>query len=166
MKILFCKKVIIPQEEDNIEELPIIGKSHKETNADEAWVALLNAPGFITYINKYGWHFTDQLADYASTLMENDDESNHHWTTKALVKYCMTKGISFPEETATWGDFAYTANMAYADFYPSICKSEDDCIMYAKKVVKDKDGYPGMVFHRWVSDIIGKQLVINWEKFI
>lgn len=165
--MIFCK--VVPQSMDNIEEIPttlVRSQSQRITNKDEAWAALLNAPGFIKYINTYSWHFTPELADFASGLMENSDKSNHRWTTKSLVKTLVNKGFKIPEELVTWGDIAYTANMAYADFYPSICKSEDDCLEYAKLVANDVDGYFGMIFHRWIADVIGKTLVINWENYL
>lgn len=171
MKILFCKRVIC-QSEDNIEEMPYkVNTSeyplekHKENNEDEAWAALLNAPGFIKYINKHGWHFTESLAEYASSLMENNDETKHSWNCKILAKVYLSKNFSVPSKV-TWGDLTYTANMAYADFYPDICQDEAACVLYASLVANDKDGYPGMIFHRWVSDVIGKKLIIDWEKFM
>jgi hypothetical protein len=33
------------------------------------------------YINLHGKHFTDSLAEYASSLMINTDESSHSWNT-------------------------------------------------------------------------------------
>lgn len=64
------------------------------------------------------------------------------------------------------GDMAYTANMAYADFYPAVLDTVDKCITYAKLVASDPDGYEGMEFMRWTSDAIGKSLTLNWEDFI
>lgn len=61
----------------------------------------------------------------------------------------------------TCGDMAYTANMAYADFYPTVLDTVDKCITYAKLVASDPDGYEGMEFMRWTSDAIGKSLTLN-----
>lgn len=66
----------------------------------------------------------------------------------------------------TSGDMAYTANMAYADFYPTVLDTVDKCITYAKLVASDPDGYGGMEFMRWTSDATGKSLTLNWEDFI
>ena len=49
-------------------------------------------------------------------------------------------------------DLAYTANMAYADFYPTVLDTADKCVTYAKLVASDPDGYEGMEFMRWTSD--------------
>ena len=42
-----------------------------------------------------------------------------------------------PTHNETSGDMAYTANMAYADFYPAVLDTVDKCITYAKLVASD-----------------------------
>lgn len=64
----------------------------------------------------------------------------------------------------TLGDILYLANMAYADFYPKVIKTESDCVQYAIAVASDPDGYEGMAFCRWTADIIGNGVTIDWEK--
>lgn len=59
---------------------------------------------------------------------------------------------------------SYTANMAYADFYPELL-NEHQCIKYAAAVANDKDGYTGIQFCRWVADVVGKKENIDWNKF-
>lgn len=61
-------------------------------------------------------------------------------------------------------DVTYTANMAYADFYPELL-NEHQCIKYAAAVANDKDGYTGIQFCRWMADIVGKKENIDWDKF-
>lgn len=61
-------------------------------------------------------------------------------------------------------DVTYTANMAYADFYPELL-NEHQCIKYAAAVANDKDGYTGIQFCRWVADVVGKKENIDWDKF-
>lgn len=124
---------------------------------------LMNAPGYLEYIKKHGYHFTDKLADYASKKMVNTSGSAHSWTTEQLRSVL---GPFTPTHNETCGDMAYTANMAYADFYPAVLDTVDKCITYAKLVASDPDGYEGMEFMRWTSDAIGKSLTLNWEDFI
>ena len=66
--------------------------------------------------------------------------------------------------TSTIEDVTYTANMAYADFYPELL-NEHQCIKYAAAVANDKDGYTGIQFCRWVADVVGKKENIDWDKF-
>ena len=124
---------------------------------------IMNAPGYLEYIKKHGYHFTDKLADYASKKMVNTSGSAHSWTTEQLRNVL---GPFTPTHNETSGDIAYTANMAYADFYPAVLDIVDKCITYAKLVASDPDGYEGMEFMRWTSDAIGKSLTLNWEDFI
>lgn len=66
--------------------------------------------------------------------------------------------------TSTIEDVTYTANMAYADFYPELL-NEHQCIKYAAAVANDKDGYTGIQFCRWMADVVGKKEHIDWDKF-
>lgn len=72
-------------------------------------------------------------------------------------------GRTLPERT-TLGDVLYLANMAYADFYPAVLKTEEACVSYAMAVADDPDGYDGMPFLRWTADLIGKGANVDWEK--
>ena len=67
-------------------------------------------------------------------------------------------------DTSTIEDVTYTANMAYADFYPELL-NEHQCIKYAVAVANDKDGYTGIQFCRWMADVVGKKENIDWDKF-
>ena len=143
--------------------------------------AIMNALGYIEYVKKHGYHFTSALADHVSKMMVNVSDSNHNWTTEQIkaatghikpshnwtteqIKAAI--GHIEPLHNETDGDLAYTANMAFADFYPNVIPTVDTCIEYAKAVAKDPDGYEGMEFLRWTSDAIGKSITINWEDFI
>lgn len=72
--------------------------------------------------------------------------------------------ISLIRIVTTQEDVTYTANMAYADFYPELL-NEHQCIKYAAAVANDKDGYTGIQFCRWVADVVGKKENIDWDKF-
>lgn len=74
-------------------------------------------------------------------------------------------GLSIPSKV-TAGDITYAANMAYADYYPDLLKDENSCIKYAHMSASDIDGYDGMIFSRWLADVMGKSIKIDWQKFI
>lgn len=76
---------------------------------------------------------------------------------------CNVLNLKIPN-TSTIEDVTYTANMAYADFYPELL-NEHQCIKYAAAVANDKDGYTGIQFCRWVADVVGKKENIDWDKF-
>ena len=117
------------------------------------------------YIEKYGKHFTIKLADFASEQMVNSDGTSKHWNVSDVKQIIDELGYIIPI-SSTIGDIVYTANMAYADFYPLLLKDDKSCIMYAMEVANDKDGYEGIQFCRWMADVKNKNLEIDWESFI
>lgn len=139
------------QESDIIHSLPY----------EKAAKALMGSSGYAAYVAKHGYHFTKQLAIKASELMKNVDGTSHRWTVDEIRLATNNEIIS---KGTTIGDILYLANMAYADFYPKVIKTESDCVQYAIAVASDPDGYEGMAFCRWTADIIGKGVTIDWEK--
>lgn len=73
--------------------------------------------------------FNLKFVDYASKKMVNASGNAHSWTTEQLRNVL---GPFTPTHNETSGDIAYTANMAYADFYPAVLDTVDKCITYAK----------------------------------
>lgn len=116
------------------------------------------------YIERWGPHFTPQLADYASNLMENVDGSTHKWSCKDITKLISTLKLAISSDF-TIGDIMYLANMAYADFYPKLLTDTNHCILYAYAILEDPDGYEGIAFYRWLADVKQKEIEIPWSKF-
>lgn len=117
------------------------------------------------YIKDHGYHFTEDLADYAISKMVNVDNTKSRISKTQIELYMNQHGLSIPVKSNLY-DILYTANMAYADFYPKLLDSVDKCIEYAFSVVEDVDGYEGVAFCRWIADIMGKNVKINWDNFI
>lgn len=132
---------------------------------EKAATLLMTGRGYLNYVEKHNYHFTDMLADHVTKMMENADGSNHNWTTAQVKVAIAGVGAKIPE-SVTWGDVAYLANMYYADLYPEVLKDEASCLKAAVKIANDKDGYKGMVFCRWTADVIGKAVKLNWEEFV
>lgn len=126
---------------------------------------LMSAKGYLEYVKKHGYHFTDTLAEHASKMMQNASGQVHSWTTVQVKKTMESLGLTIPN-TVTAGDVAYLANMYYADLYPDPLKDEVSCLRAAYKTANDPDGYVGMAFCRWTADVIGKVMHIDWEKFV
>lgn len=135
---------------------------------DTAAEAIMESEGFKAYIKKHGYHFTDSLATLAISAMVNADGTNHKWSVKQVMAVIASNFASFENKNKfTNGDLAYTANMAYADFFPDTVKSEADCVKYATKVAADPDGYEGIAFMRWLTDLIGKEETsIDFNKYL
>lgn len=127
--------------------------------------ALMSAKGYSEYVKKHGYHFTNELAEHASSMMKNANGYLHTWNTSQVIKAIENLGLNIPDHV-THGDIVYLANMYYADLYPDPLTDEVSCLKAAYKIANDPDGYKGMIFCRWTADIIGKAININWEKFI
>lgn len=151
-------------------------EQEEEQKKEEVWPHLplpnsdfarkvMTDPHFLAYIEHHGYHFTDALADHASGLMENADDTDHHWTTEQVASAMKAADLQL-QGSYTWGDAAYAANMSYADYFPIPNRTERDCLIAAHKTISDPDGYEGMVFNRWLADVIGKRIDIPWHQFV
>lgn len=161
----------------------IIERSHTDYNDEERTInncgeritidlpyeksanALMSAKGYIDYVKKHGYHFTDELAEHVSKMMVNANDQTHTWTAAQVNKALSSLALILPSKV-TLGDTTYLANMYYADIYPDPLKDEISCIKAAHKIANDPDGYEGMIFCRWTADVIGKAIKIDWEQFI
>lgn len=129
---------------------------------------------FEAYVKKHGNHFSKELAEYASLHMVNVSEigpdykkpasPKHSWTADEVEEAFKKLGLEFKKEHKY--DYQYAANMAYADFFKRSLPDEASCIKYAYDLVNDPDGYPEMVFTRWLADIMAKEEKIPWENFV
>jgi len=64
-------------------------------------------------------------------------------------------------------DAVYVANMCKADYLGSAVPNNDYSLcMYVKKTIDDPDGYDGQPFNRWLSDVEGMHVVIDWSEFV
>ena len=116
------------------------------------------------YVNKHGNHFTNELADYASSHLQNATGDSHTWPTSKISQMIEAGELPTPKHM-TPGDIAYTANMYYSDFAPKIM-DEATCLKAAMKLDADPDGYDGMVMQRWLADMQAKDKKLDWKKFI
>lgn len=126
---------------------------------------LMSEKGYVEYVNHHGYHFTVELSNHASAMLENANGQPHLWSESHIRQFMEKLKITLPE-TATIGDMVYISNLLYSDLYPSPFNDETLCIIGAYKTIHDVDGYEGKVFMHWISDVIGKRLNIDWEKFI
>lgn len=146
---------------DKVYDIKIIENGKRDTD-DAAY----------TYMDKYGPHFTDALAEFASGLMQNVSGTKHSWTAQQIKKAVAANAAILHYEAgalpnnATYGDITYLANMAYADLYPEVLSDELSCIKYALAVIKDPDGYEGSVFYKWLMDAEKKEIRVEWKKFV
>lgn len=120
---------------------------------------------FEEYIEVNGYHFSNELSNYASERMRNNDKSNHRWSVDEVKAAFNAYGYSKSAD-ATWGDIAYVANMAYADFFGMPLKTDQEVLLYALADSVDPDGYEGKQFCRWMADCKHNGWEIDWKQFI
>lgn len=162
--LIIFKEPIAAEVKTNIEEKPK-GVSYSLPNEKAANI-VMQAEGFSDYINKHGYHFNEHMANAASDMMINQNGQNHKWSVRQVHDKLKLMGIT-DYGNSTIGDITYLANMAYADFFPEVIKTEEDCIKYALKVVHDPDGYEGLALSRFIADLIGKKVDnLNWSLYI
>ena len=157
-------KVIVIRHSD--EEPSTKYTANLKKNEDGSYTAsvdVVKSDGYKDYIKKNGPHFTEALAEYASKQMVNSNGLSHTWTAEQVKNICSVLNLEIPT-TSTLYDVMYTANMAYADFFPELL-NEHQCIKYAIAVANDTDGYEGIQLCRWIADVMGKNENIDWDKF-
>lgn len=135
---------------------------NESNNADQ------NKPDIIKqavdYMAQYGNHFNKESLEYALSNMKNVDKTDHRFSITDIEQYINNNNSSLGKSNLF--DITYTANMAYADFYLVLIFTEQDCIKYALAVANDVDGYEGIEFCRWLADLMGKNISVDWKKLI
>ena len=131
---------------------------HRSDNKDEQ--LKVHSDELKTYIDQHSKHFDEKSLSFALSHMVNSNGSDHKFTTEFIQQYLNDNGIHIGNNSNIY-DITYTANMAYADFYPDILHDEVECIKYAVAVANDVDGYEGIQFCRWLADLMSKNIVFN-----
>jgi len=120
---------------------------------------------FNKYLKLFGPHFTKDLCDFAVSLMSSDSGKITPYTKKDVedkLNACNVK-LKYNELS----DFVYVANMCKADFLGIAVPNDDQHLCaYIKRVIDDPDGYDGQVFYRWLSDMEGMGIKVDWSQFI
>jgi len=122
---------------------------------------------FENYVKNHGYHFTDKLADYASDLMKPYSDSIPKIKSSEIPEYISENTRLKAKFHSSNGDLAYLINMYNTDFTSiGFITSIKDYVSMALAIINDEDGYSGMIFDRWLTDIEAKQIKIDWEKYI
>lgn len=117
------------------------------------------------YQRLYGPHFTKELCNFAVSMMEDENGPITPFTKQEVEAKLNAQGIKL--EYNQLEDFVYVANMCKADFLGSAVPNDDmHLCQYIKKVVDDPDGYDGQIFNRWLSDVEGMHIPVDWSEFI
>lgn len=117
------------------------------------------------YIRLYGPHFTKELCDFAVSLMKKESGSITPITKKELEDKMKAFNITLKYDKMH--DAVYVANMCIADYLgSSVPNTDNNLCMYVKDTIDDPDGYDGQPFNRWLSDIEGMHIPVDWSEFV
>ena len=117
------------------------------------------------YQRLFGPHFTKELCKYATSMMEDDNGPITPFTKQEVEAKLASQSIVLKYNKMY--DFVYVANMCKADFLGTAVPNDDIHLCeYIKHVIDDPDGYDGQVFNRWVSDVEGMHIPIDWSEFV
>lgn len=117
------------------------------------------------YQRLFGPHFTKELCNFAVSMMEDENGPITPFTKQEVESRLNAYGIKL--EYNKLYDFVYVANMCKADFLGSAVPNDDQHLCeYIKKVIDDPDGYDGQVFNRWLSDVEGMHIAVDWSEFV
>lgn len=120
---------------------------------------------FKKYQHLYGPHFTKELCKFAVSLMEDQNGPIKMITKEELEQKLNAQGIKL--EYNKLYDFVYVANMCKADFLGKAVPNDDAHLcLFIKGVIDDPDGYDGQIFNRWLSDIKGMKIPVDWSEFV
>ena len=97
--------------------------------------------------------------------MENDKGPITPITKEELEEKLRLQGIKLEYDTLY--DAVYVANMCKADYLgDAVPDNNYNLCMYVKKTIDDPDGYDGQPFNRWLSDVEGMHVPIDWSEFV
>lgn len=119
-------------------------------------------PAYQKYVDTYGYHFSNALADEAVKKMVNIDGSKRIWKQPEIKDIFEKCGAKKPDK-ATWGDVQYVFAMYYSDGFPKVFKCENELVKATLMYLDDPDAPEGVAFIRWlaVQDYLGEK--INWK---
>ena len=113
----------------------------------------------------YGPHFTKALCEFAVNNMYKVTGKIKPFTKQEVDDKLKSQNVQLQYNKLH--DAIYVANMCRADFLGSSIPDDDRHLcLYIKDVIDDPDGYDGQVFYRWLSDIEGLGIIIDWEDYI
>lgn len=116
------------------------------------------------YINHYGHHFNKKLLEFALNHMFKDGKKIVPYSKETVDNMLAQYNIKVATDHPC--DYVYVANMCMADFLGSSIADDNHLCKYVHDYMTDEDGYDGIVFDRWYSDIYHKHIKIDWDTMI
>ena len=125
--------------------------------------------GMEDYLSYNGWHFNKKMCDFATSNMYKKDGDKKKVYIKPFTRDDVDQLLSTHEirlERNKGYDYVFVANMAKADYWCSSISDEMHLAKFIKDYIDDPDGYDGQPFNRWLSDIRGMHIPVDWSEFV
>lgn len=119
---------------------------------------------FNSYVKKHGQHFSEKLAMFASERLRPTN-GRACWTAEDVKGAFAQLGLTIPS-CNTIGDVVYEANKAYYIHYGKSLKTEADCLKHAHTTLVSSNSYQGLVFNRWLADVMGMNITVDWASMM
>jgi hypothetical protein len=117
------------------------------------------------YLGTYGPHFNKKLCEDAVSMMRDRNGSPVIPIDKDLLKtMLLNNGVELKHDMLY--DAVFVHAMKIADDWGSSIEDEVHLARAIKDYLDDPDGYEGIAFHRWYSDICHKGIVMTWEDYL
>lgn len=114
------------------------------------------------YVDVHGHHFSDKLAECASKKMDGTHDEFEAWSVAEVVTAFKNAKLKKPD-SFTWGDVAYMANMEMSDLLGGACKTDSECLQIVSNKLHDVDSYEGRLFDHYMTDLMNKGEVVDWD---
>lgn len=129
----------------------------------------LTPEAYRDYLREHGPHFTKKLCDFAVGLMSRKDDRGVDIPIKPMEREEVDRilqdyGIRL--ECQALYDHVFVANMCKADYLGESVPGMEYLAKYVKNVIDDPDGYDGIAFCRWFTDMCKKHVEVPWEDMI
>lgn len=120
--------------------------------------------GMINYLRYNGPHFSEKLSAFAASHMMRDGKPIKPFTKEEVDNILKANGVTL--NNGVLYDHVYVANMGKADYLGRSIPNEKYLALHIKDVIDDEDGYDGLPFTRWYSDMCRKGVPIDWDEFL
>lgn len=127
-------------------------------------------PGMKRYITNYGFHFNKKAYLYAVKVLKRLNRNtakkeNLEPYTREQVDALLEKYKVDIENTIMY-DYVYLASVCKAYYLGSSIPDEQHLALYLKDNLSNPEMDSGIVFRKWMQEMIGNGYPIDWDEII
>lgn len=122
------------------------------------------------YLRNYGWNFNKKSCMLAVSMMTRKNSTSgkeEHLEAKSKdeVDSILAKhDIKLPHNKGY--NYIYAYHMGLADMYKSSLEDEAHLAKFVRDCIEDHDMPGGNLFRHWYSDMVKKEIPIEWEEIL